>query len=121
MQCTISACFTSPDEADRAIARLRRAVPFLRAEDRVPTGSSLPADAPFSASIYFPWRISMTVNDRGSMNTELGSRVLYTSDRLGLPIYHSGETEVHLMVDAQDAERVRALLVNLGGRSIRTT
>ncbi len=119
MQCTITARFGSADKADRAVARLRRAVPFLQAQTGGPVRSSLPAEAPFSASVYFPWRINMSLNDRGPMNTELGSRVLYTSDLMGLPFYHDGDTEVQLKVDAKDAERVRGLLLNYGGSEIR--
>ena len=121
MQCTITARFDSADAADRAAARLRRAIPFLRAETGGPFRGDLPAEAPYAASVYFPWRINMTVNDRGSMSTELGSRALLTSDRMGLPLWHDGETELRLTLDPRDADRVRALLLNLGGRGIRTS
>ena len=119
MQRTITARFPSADEADHAVARLRRTVPYLRAKVGGVGRGSLPGQAPFTASVYFPWRINMTVSDQGPRSTEMGSRVLYTSDLMGLPIYHDGETEVQLKADARDAERVRALLLNLGGRDIR--
>ena len=119
MQRTITVQFASADEADRAVARLRRTVPYLQAEIDMADRGSLPGQAPFSASVFFPWRINMTVNDQGPRNTELGSRVLYTSDLMGLPIYHDGETEVQLKADAHDVDLVRALLLNLGGRNIR--
>ena len=61
----------------------------------------------------------MTFSDQGPRNTELGSRALLTSDLMGLPVYHDGETEVLLKLDAKDAERVRGLLLNLGGSGIR--
>lgn len=122
MQSTITARFGSADEADRAVARLRRAVPGLQASvdrvNRIGRGS-LPAQAPMTASVYYPWRINMTVNDQGPRNTELGSRVLCTSDLMGLPLYRDGETEVRMITDAGDAERVRGLLLNLGGSNIR--
>ena len=119
MQSTITARFGSADEADRAVARLRRAVHSLQASiDRVGRGS-LPAQAPMTASVYYPWRINMTVNDQGPRNTELGSRVLCTSDLMGLPLYRDGDTEVRLITEAGDAERVRGLLLNLGGSNIR--
>ena len=119
MQTTISARFASADEADRAVSLLRRKVPYLQANLSSAERSAFPGQAPFSASVYFPWRINMTLNDQGPRNTGLGSRVLYTSDLMGLPLYHDGETEVLLKMDPQDAERVRALLLNLGGRQIR--
>ena len=119
MQTTITARFASADEADRAIAQLRTKIPYLQVKTDRAERSATPGQAPFSASVYFPWRIDMTLNDQGPRNTELGSRVLYTSDLMGLPLYHDGETEVLLKADARDAERVRALLLNLGGRQIR--
>ena len=121
MQSTITARFDSADEADRAVARLRRAVPYLQAKVESSRRGSLPSQAPMTASVYYPWRINMTLNDQGPRNTELGSRVLYTSDLMGLPLYHDGETEVRLKTDPKDAERVRGLLLNMGGSNIRVS
>ena len=45
--------------------------------------------------------------------------ILCTSDLMGLPLYHDGETEVRLKTDPKDAERVRGLLLNMGGSNIR--
>ena len=119
MQSTITARFASTDEADRAIARLRRAIPYLQAKASGPISGQMSAVAPLAASIYYPWRLNMTYSDQGTMNTEFGSRVLLNSDLMGLPLYHDGETEVQLKLDAKDTERVRALLLNLGGRGIQ--
>jgi hypothetical protein len=119
MQSRITAHFSSVDEADRAAARLRAAIPYLRAEIRSRRRSGIPAHAPFSASAYYPWRINMTVNEGGSMASALGSRVLYTSDLMGLPIYHDGDTELLLTMDAADLDRAKALLINLGAGGIR--
>ena len=117
MQPIISAFFDSADEADRAVARLRRTIPYLQA--KVMGGEDQRQPSQYSASLYFPWRIDMTANERGAMNTELGSRALLTSDLMGLPIYPSVKTEVQLKVDAPDADRAHALLRNLGASGIR--
>ena len=117
MQSVISAYFDSADEADRAVARLRRTILYLQA--KVMSGEDRRQPAQYSASVYFPWRINMSVNERGAMNTELGSRALLTSDLMGLPVYPSGKTEVQLEVDAPDADRAHALLRNLGASGIR--
>ena len=119
MQCRITAHFSSVDEADRAAARLRGAIPYLKAEIRGHQRTSSPGHAPFSASVYYPWRINMTFREEGSMSSGLGSRVLYTSDLMGLPIYHDGDTELLLTVDAADLERTRAFLINLGAEHVR--
>ena len=119
MQCKITAHFSSVDEADRAAARLRSAISYLKAEIRGPKRTSAPAHAAFSASVYYPWRINMTVKEDGSMSSALGSRVLYTSDLMGLPVYNDGETELQLTLDAADLERARAFLINLGAEHVR--
>ena len=119
MQCRITAHFSSVDEADRAAARLRGTIPFLKAEIRGPKRTSAPVHAPFTASVYYPWRINMSVKEDGSMSSALGSRVLYTSDLMGLPIYNDGDTELQLTADAADLERVRAFLINLGAEQVR--
>ena len=118
MQCRITARFSSVDEADRAAARLRGAIPYLKAEIKCQKRTASPGHAPFSASVYFPWRMNMTLKEEGSMSSSLGSRVIYTSDFMGLPIYHDGDTELLLTVDAADLVRARALLINLGARHV---
>ena len=119
MQCMITARFASADEADRAVARLHRTIPFLQAAAIRPIRGQAPAKAAFFASVYYPWRMNMTFSDQGPRNTEFGSRALLTSDLMGLPLYHDGETEVQLKLDVKDAERVQGLLFNLGGSGIR--
>lgn len=119
MQSTITARFASADEADRAVARLRGAIPYIDAKTSGPIRGHMPPSVPLSASVYYPWRINMTVSDQGPRNTEFGSRVLLNSDLMGLPLYRDGETEVELKLDAKDAERARGLLLNLGGSGIR--
>ena len=119
MQCRITAHFGSVDEADRAAARLRSAIPNLSVKRRGGKGKALPGQAPLSASIYYPWRINMTVNEEGNMATELGSRALFTSDLMGLPIYRDGDTELLASLDAGDLGRARAILVNQGGKGVR--
>ena len=61
----------------------------------------------------------MTVKEDGSMSSALGSRVLYTSDLMGLPVYNDGDTELQLTLDAADLERARAFLINLGAEHVR--
>ena len=121
MRTTITAVFDTVDEAERAVSRLRHSIRDLRVETAGEERSALPADAPYTASVYYPWRISMAGNELNSMPKELGSRVLYTSDLMGLPLYHDGETEVRLKTDPKDAERVRGLLLNMGGSNIRVS
>ena len=60
----------------------------------------------------------MTLKEEGSMSSSLGSRVIYTSDLMGLPIYYDGDTELLLTVDTADLVRTRALLINLGARHV---
>ena len=119
MQSTITVHFASADEADRAVARLRSTIPYVQARVLGPVRKQSPALAPESASIYYPWRMNMTFSDQGARNTEFGSRVLLSSDLMGLPLYHEAETEVQLQLDAKDIERARGLLLNLGGSGIR--
>jgi hypothetical protein len=121
MQYTIKARFASVDESDRAVARLRGAIAGLRADISAPDGSPASGRAPVSASLYYPWRLNMTMNEAGNMAPELGSRVLYTSDLMGLPLYRDGETELRLTLDAKDVSRARALLVNLGAKGIQVS
>ncbi len=119
MQSTITVHFASADEADRAVSRLRSTIPYVQARVLGPTRNPAPALAPECASIYYPWRMNMTFSDQGARNTEFGSRVLLSSDLMGLPLYREAETEVQLQLDAKDIERARGLLLNLGGSSIR--
>ncbi len=119
LQTTITVTFDSVDEAERAVMRLRRSIRELRVETAGEDLGSTPADAPYSASVYYPWRIDGGRNELNAMPKELGSRVLYTSDLLGLPVYHTSEATVQLILPAEEAERARAMLVNAGGRHIR--
>ena len=117
METKITACFDSVDEADRAVARLQSRIPHMRAE--IDAGKEAEALSPFSASVYYPWRINMSANTPGLDPQTMGSRVLYTADRMGLPLYHTGKAEVVLTLDASESERARAMLLNLGGSRIR--
>jgi hypothetical protein len=115
MQTKIRAYFDSVDDADRAVSRLHSRIPYMRAE----ISEDENAHAPFSASVYYPWRINMSADTPGLGPQEMGSRVLYTADRMGLPFDHKGKTEVLLTLDASESERARAMLLNLGGSRIR--
>ena len=119
MQTIISASFDSVDEADRAIARLKHSIRELKVEAVGDQPGSLPSEAPYTASVYYPWRVNQAGNELNAMPKELGSRVLYTSDVLGLPIYHDGSTTIQAALPAREAEHARAILVNAGGRQIR--
>ncbi len=119
MQTTITVSFDSVDEAERAVMRLRRSIRDLRVETGGEDLSASPADAPWSASVYYPWRIDKVGNELNAMPKELGSRVLYTSDIMGLPIYRDSEATVQFILPAEEAERARAMLLNAGGRHIR--
>ncbi len=119
MKTTITVDFDSVDEAERAISRMRHSIRELRVLTGDEDFGSKPADAPYSASVYYPWRVNMSGNELNSMPKELGSRVLYTSDLLGLPIYQDGAATVQFVLPAAEAERARALLVNSGGHRIR--
>ena len=119
MERTASVSFESADAADRAIAKLRRVLPGLRAEFPGRQRGAMPGEAPFTALANYPWRMNMQLNESATLAPELGSRVLYTSDLMGLPLYHDGETRVLLHMDNSELERARALSVNLGGRSFQ--
>ena len=110
MQSTVTARFSSVDEADRAVGRLRHMIPHLQAELSSPGYGQDPVQSPFSVSVYYPWRINMTFNDQGPRNTEFGSRAILTSDLMGLPMYSDGETEL-FVVEA-------ALLIEGGYQSL---
>ena len=60
MQCIMKARFDSVDAADRAVSRIRSKVPHLEAKVLNKPRGSLPAEAPYSASAYFPASISRT-------------------------------------------------------------
>lgn len=120
MRATITATFDSVDEAERAVLRLRRSIRDLRVETGGEDPGAGSADAPYSASVYYPWRIDGTESGLNAMPGELGSRVLFTSDVLGLPVCRSSsEATVQLILPAEEAERARAMLVNAGGRHVR--
>lgn len=119
MRATITATFDSADEAERAVLRLRRSIRDLRVETCGGDPGTSPADAPCFASVYCPWRSDGAESGPSAMPWELGSRVLFTSDVLGLPVCRSGEATVQLLLPAEEAERARAMLVNAGGRHVR--
>jgi hypothetical protein len=52
--------------------------------------------------------------------TRLGSRVLFTGEILGLPVYRSGGAELKLRVPEEVAQRAGAMLINAGARGVRT-
>lgn len=120
MQTTITAVFDSVDAAELAISRLRRSIPGFQVETAGGAGSASPADAACTASIFYPYQpINLPTDYVNQYNYELGGRVLFTADILGIPLYHDGETELKIRVEEASAGRARSLLVNAGGRRVR--
>ncbi len=120
MQTTITAVFDSVDAAELAISRLRRSVSDFQVETRGGASGATPADAPYTASILYPYQpINLPTDYVNQYNYELGGRVLFTADILGVPIYHDGETELKIRVAEASADRARSLLVNAGGHRVR--
>lgn len=120
MQQTITATFDSVDEADRAVSRLRQFVgSTVRETEEHPLGS-LPADAPYMASVYYPYRpLNLPTNFLNGVPYEIGGRVLYTSDILGMKLYRDDPTELQLTLPGEQIGLARSLLRNAGGRDIR--
>ncbi|MBR2716494.1 MAG: hypothetical protein IKD79_01995 [Oscillospiraceae bacterium] len=119
MRKRISAEFDSVDEAERAISRLRSALPYLDAAIDAERSSAVSGAAPFAAAVYYPWSAGTQGSDLSMPPRELGSRVIYTSDLLGLPVYPALQASVTLSLDAADIPRARALLCNAGGRRLK--
>ena len=119
MQKIITAKFDTVDEAERAAARLKKSIGHLHMEPAGAGAGSTPADAPLTASVYYPWRLNMNMGELNATPQELGSRVIYTSDLMGLPAYRDEDTALRFRLDAGDVPRARAMLVNAGGRSIQ--
>ena len=49
----------------------------------------------------------------------LGSRVLFTGDILGLPIWRSGGADLRICVSDEEAERAGAILINGGAHGVK--
>ena len=122
MRKKLTAAFDSVDDAERAIAKLRHIIEDYRVEMSGEPLGSFPADAPYSVNGYYPCRTD-AVNTAAVMGTPqvAGRRVLFTSEIMGMPVYSSRPTELQLMLEEDDAERARALLVNQGAHDTRLT
>ena len=118
---TIEVSFENVDQAELALSRLRRCIPgfamdYLAPRDRVP------GDAPFRADVLFPGEpIHLPQGGVGQGRSPLGSRVLFTGEILGLPIYREGRADLRIRVADEAAERAGALLLNAGGRGVKKT
>ncbi len=119
MQQRITAQFDSIDEAERASARLHSAMGGIETELNPPGPDERPSSSPFTASVCLPWRPGFPDTDWSYQSNRLGSRVVFTSDLMGLPAYLTRETALTVTVDPDQAERASALLRNSGGRRIR--
>ena len=121
MNDNMTVIFDTLDSAEIAISRLRKSgIDFrVRVRDDLREGST-PASAPLVANLYFPFQpVNNVLNSPVYMyDNSLGSRVMYTSDILGLPIYGGGETEVHISVSNEKTDIVRSILVNSGGHFV---
>ncbi len=118
---TIEASFENVDQAELAISRLRRSIPGF-AMDYMSPRDRLPGDAPYRASVLYPGEpINLPLGGMGQGRSPLGSRVLFTGDILGLPVYHSGKADLRIHVADEEADRTRALLVNAGAHGLKKT
>ena len=115
----LTAAFDSVDEADRAMAKLRNIISDYQVEMAGEPLGSTPADAPFSASLYYPYRLDLPASAVLGTPYSTGGRVLLTSEIMGLPLFRENPAEVELTLEDEDAERARALLVNLGAHHTR--
>ncbi len=118
---TIEASFENVDQAELAISRLRRSIPGF-AMDYMSPRDRLPGDAPYRSSVLYPGEpINLPQGGMGQGRSPLGSRVLFTGDILGLPVYHSGKADLRIHVADEEADRTRALLVNAGAHGLKKT
>ena len=118
---TIEASFDSVDAAELAASRLRRSIPGAVLDYGCPRGSR-PGDAPFLARVLYPGEpVDLLRDGPGQGRSPLGSRVLFTGDILGLPIYREGRADLRIRVSDEAAERTGALLINAGGRGVKKT
>lgn len=116
---TIEASFASVDEAELAIARLRRSIPGFTMDYAGPR-DRLPGDAPYRASVLYPAEpVTLPQGGLGQGRSPLGSRVLFTGDILGLPIYRRGRADLRIQVADEAAERTGALLINAGAHGVK--
>ncbi len=119
MQQRITAQFDSIDEAERASARLHNAMGGVETELNAASPDERPLSSPFTASVCLPWHTGFPDTDLSFQSNRLGSRVIFTSDLMGIPAYLAQETALTVTVDPGQAERASALLRNSGGRRIR--
>jgi len=118
---TIEASFDNVDAAELAASRLRRSIPGAVPEYGSPRGSR-PADAAFRASVLYPGEpVDLLQSGPVQGRSPLGSRVLFTGDILGLPVYREGRADLRIRVSDEAAERTGALLINAGGRGVKKT
>ena len=118
---TIEASFENVDQAELAISKLRRSIPGF-AMDYLSPRDSLPGDAPFRASVLYPGEpINLPQGGMGQGRSPLGSRVLFTGDILGLPVYRSGKADLRIHVADEEADRTGALLINAGAHGLKKT
>ena len=118
---TIQASFDQVDLAELAISRLRRSIPGIALDYSGPR-DSLPGEAPYRASVLYPGGAAGLPHwDMGQGRESLGSRVLFTGDILGLPVYRSGGADLRICVSDEEADRAGALLINAGARGLKKT
>ena len=115
----LTAAFDSVDDADRAMAKLRNIIADYQVEMAGEPLGSTPSDAPFAVSLYYPYRLNLPNNAVMGTPYVTGGRVLLTSEIMGLPLCRETPAEVELTLEDEDAERARALLVNLGAHHTR--
>ncbi len=117
---SMAVLFDTLDEAEIAVSRLRRTgLEFrVRVRDEAKKGPA-PAASPMIANAYYPYQpANMMTTPVNLYNTELGGRVMLTSEILGLPVYRAGPAELHVSVASEKADIVRSILVNSGGHFV---
>lgn len=118
---TIEASFDHVDLAELAISKLRRSIPGF-ALDYTGPRDALPGSAPYRACVLYPGAPGeLFREDTGIGRSPLGSRVLFTGDILGLPVYRGGRAELRIFVSDEEADRAGAMLVNAGARGVKKT
>lgn len=111
---TIQANFDSVDSAERAIRRLKQNIPGFMVDYDVRAGST-PAAAPYKALVLYPNQaVNNPIYNLNQGVGELGSRVLFTSDIIGVPIYKSGPAEIEVQVNDTEESAARGMLRNSG-------